>query len=107
VDVLLALVLVVWTALPFAVGIVPPIVAATYRRTPAAWAALYVVALGLVGANWYALSENMDRADHTGGGGSIFGGAPWLVAAVAAGALACWHAVRTPATVTGHSVAEG
>jgi hypothetical protein len=103
VDILLVPVLIVWTLLPFAVLIVPPIVAATYRRTTAVWAALYVVTVVLVGANWYALSENMDWADRTGGAGSIFAGGQWLVAAVVVAAGACWHAVRTrrPSPATG------
>ena len=85
---LLVLVLVAMTGLPVAVAVVPPVVMAVSRRGP--WPAVgsYLVALGLL-ARWMAAgAADIDRADATGGSGSILAGVWWLVAAVVAATAA-------------------
>ena len=93
-DFLLAPVLAAWLLLPFAVVGAPPIVALSVRRVTAPAAVLYLAAFGLVVRFYVAADANMDWADHTGGGGSIWAGGTWLVAGTAAATAAVVHAVR-------------
>jgi hypothetical protein len=78
----------VFILLPPAVALVPPIVMAGRRRWPLPAVALWLLAIGLLVAWSAAASADIDRADATGGEGSIWAGAPWLFAAAVAGGAA-------------------
>jgi len=69
-------------ALPLAVLIAPPVVMLGQKRLHPVAALLHVGAVACVAARFAALDANMDEADRTGGGGSIFAGWYWLVLAV-------------------------
>jgi len=85
---LIVLVLVAMTGLPFAVAVVPPVVMAVSQRWPWPAVAAYLVAVGLLAGSMAAASADIDRADATGGSGSILAGGGWLAAAVLAAAAA-------------------
>ena len=77
-------------ALPVAVAVVPPVVMGVRRGWSVTGVVLWVLALGLLVAWSAAASADMDRADTTGGTGSILAGFGWLLTAgaVAAGSVA-------------------
>ena len=64
-------VLLVVLGLPLAVAIVPPVLMAASRCWSPAGVALWLLALGLLAAWTAAGTADMDRADATGGTGSI------------------------------------
>lgn len=83
---LLPLALLLVVALPIGVAVVPPVVMAARRRWSPAGVALWLLALGLLAAWMAAGSADIDRADATGGTGSIWVGLGWLAGAAAAAA---------------------
>ena len=93
-DILIAPVVLVWMALPVAVVLVPPIVAAAYGRLTTVAVVLYAAALGLTVAFGAASLAHMEWADETGGTGSMFAGGTWLVVAAVAAATSVAHTVR-------------
>ena len=64
--------------------VAPPVVMGALRRWSLSGVALWLAGIALVIAWGVAVLADMDRADATGGRGSIFHGIGWLVAAVAA-----------------------
>lgn len=92
--VLVALLLVV--GLPLAIAVVPPVVMGAWRRWSPAGLVLWLLALGMLAAWMAAGSADIDRADATGGTGSIWAGVGWLLGAAAA-------ATASAATVRRHT----
>jgi hypothetical protein len=80
--------------LPVLVAVGPPIAMAVRRRWSLPGLALWLFALGLLVAWGAAASAGIDRADATGGQGSIWTGAHWLLAAVAVAAAAVRTVLR-------------
>lgn len=83
-EIVLVLLVLLAQGLPVAVAVVPPVAMAASRRWSPAAVGLWGLALGLLAAWVAAASADMDRADATGGTGSILTGVGWLLAAAAA-----------------------
>jgi hypothetical protein len=87
---LVGLALLVVVGLPLAVAVVPPVAMASMHRWPPSAVALWVLGLGLLAAWTVAGATDIDRADATGGTGSLWAGLGWLIgsAVAAAGSVA-------------------
>ena len=79
---------------PLAVALVPPVVMTTRHRWSLPAVVWWLLALGLLVVQSAVVSGDIDRADATGGEGSIWVGTPWLVAAAVASGAAVRTAVR-------------
>ena len=86
----LVVVIVLMQGLPVLVVVGPPVVMAALRRWSLGGVALWLAGIGL----GVASLADMDRADATGGSGSIVHGIGWLVAAVAVAAACIVLAAR-------------
>ena len=96
VDGALLVVIVLVQGLPVLVVVGPPVVMGALHRWSLSGVALWLAGIALVIAWGAALLADMDRADATGGSGSIFHGIGWLVAAVAAAGACVVLAARGP-----------
>ena len=76
------------------IAVVPLAVMASRRRWPRGAIATWLTSLGFLALWLVALSSDMDRADATGGSGSILAGAGWAIAAGAAAACSVFIARR-------------
>ena len=86
--VLVVLVMLLVAGVPLAVAIGPLVVMAVRHRWTVPSVGAWLLGLVLLGFWSAAGSADMDRADATGGQGSILAGVGWLVAAVAAAVAA-------------------
>ena len=82
------------------IAVVPLAVMAGRRGWSVGGVAMWLLSLGFLALWMAALSRDMDRADATGGSGSILAGSGWVLAASAAAACSVFIARRTaePAT---------
>jgi hypothetical protein len=92
--VLVALLVLAQQAVPLALAIAPPVTMLARRRATWPALALYLAGLAFLVAWVLAMNHDMDRADETGGAGSILAGGQWLLAAVLAGAASVWWTIR-------------
>ena len=103
VDLLLPLAMLV-PASAIAALILPPVFLAVGRRRLPLASGLYLATVALLVAWVVTGIADMDRADRTGGEGSIFAGAVWLVLALAAATGSIVASLRRSPAVSGAAV---